>query len=172
MLKLLRIWRSTVPVFRAVREVVKACKEARRAHREALANDLDMALEYGDGLWTRLGTCETSSKQDCAIGQAAAHPSYSRDGASRDGCPQEEGLWCGPDDKYTRTSGRCGTAALLHADGARKRLRTGSSTTSGTQQIEDAIKGGLALGGFEQNRGREAVLQNRHPDGQESRSTI
>ena len=48
MLKLLRIWRSMVPVFRADREVVKACKEARRAHREALANDLDMALEYGD----------------------------------------------------------------------------------------------------------------------------
>ena len=41
MLKLLRIWRSIVPVFRADREVVKACKEA-------LANDLDMALEYGD----------------------------------------------------------------------------------------------------------------------------
>ena len=48
MRKLLRIWRSMVPVFRADREVVKACKEARRAHREALANDLDMALEYGD----------------------------------------------------------------------------------------------------------------------------
>ena len=37
-----------VSVFRANREVVKACKEARRAHREAPANDLDMALEYGD----------------------------------------------------------------------------------------------------------------------------
>ena len=49
-LKLLRIWRSMVSVFRADREVVKACKEARRAHREALANDLDMAL----------GTCETT----------------------------------------------------------------------------------------------------------------
>ena len=48
MLKLLRIWRSMVPVFRADREVVKACKEASLAHREALANDLDMALEYGD----------------------------------------------------------------------------------------------------------------------------
>ena len=68
-----------VPVFRADREVVKACQEARRAHREALANDLDMALEYGD---SRLGTCETSGKQDCAIGQATAHPSYSRYGAS------------------------------------------------------------------------------------------
>ena len=45
MLKLLRIWRSMVPVFRADREVVKACKEARRAHKEALANNLDMALE-------------------------------------------------------------------------------------------------------------------------------
>ena len=28
--------------------MVIACKEARRAHSEALANDLDMALEYGD----------------------------------------------------------------------------------------------------------------------------
>ena len=62
-----------VPVFWADREVVKACKEARRAHREALADDLDMALEYG--------TCETPGKQDCAIGQASAHPSYSRDRA-------------------------------------------------------------------------------------------
>ena len=48
MLKLLRIWRSMVSVFRADHEVVKACKEARQAHREAPANDLDMALEYGD----------------------------------------------------------------------------------------------------------------------------
>ena len=48
MLKMLRIWRSMVPVFRADREVVKACKEARVEHKEALANDLDMALEYGD----------------------------------------------------------------------------------------------------------------------------
>ena len=37
-----------VLVFRADREVVKACKDARRAHREALTNNLDMALEYGD----------------------------------------------------------------------------------------------------------------------------
>ena len=73
MLKMLRIWRSMVPVFRADREVVKACKEARRVHREALANDLDMAL--------CVGTCETLGKQDCAIGQASAHPSYSRDTA-------------------------------------------------------------------------------------------
>ena len=112
MLKLLRIWRSMVPVFRADREVVKACKEARRAHREALTNDLDLALKYGE---TRLGTRETSSKQDYAIGQATAHPSYSRDRASRDGCPYEEGLWRGQDDEYKQHSGSRPTAPMsLH----------------------------------------------------------
>ena len=42
--------------------------------------------------------------QDCAIGQATAHPSNSRDGASRDGCLYEEGLWCGPDDECKQHS--------------------------------------------------------------------
>ena len=77
-----RIWRSMVSVFRADREVVKACKEARRAHRMALANDLDMALQYGDArhAWelARLLANKTA--------RSVRPIPPTRETASRDGC--------------------------------------------------------------------------------------
>ena len=118
MRKLLRIWRSMVSVFRADRKVVKACKEARGAHREALANDLDMALEYGDSRHAWELARPLANKTARSVKPRPIPPT--RETASRDGCPYEEGLWCGPDDGYRQHSGsrstvQCGSMAEIAA---------------------------------------------------------